>query len=111
ARQQRLGPRDGGVLLERGVGEVLVVVGPGLVVVADVGQLRVREDRQQLADPAAAPERQAPPLVERPAALPALLVLVLAGVALAGPGLDVVEPHVLDAAAVRPRLLARDRAR
>src|SRR5699024_6215832 len=46
-----------------------------------------------------------------PAALPLLLVLVAARVALAGPGLDIVEPHVFGALAVRPRLFARDRAR
>src|SRR5262249_59807571 len=50
------------------------------------------------------------PPVEGPAAAPGVLVLVAAGIALAGPGLDVVEPHVLDPAAVGPRLLARDRA-
>src|SRR5699024_3453258 len=50
-------------------------------------------------------------LAQRPAALPLLLVLVAARVALAGPGLDIVEPHVFGALAVRPRLFARDRAR
>src|SRR5665647_956039 len=50
------------------------------------------------------------PLVQRPATLPAFLVLVGSRVALARPGLHVVEPDVLGAGAVRPRLLARHRA-
>src|SRR4029079_4248763 len=74
------------------------------------GQLRVGEDGQQLAKAAAALEREPAPLVERPATFPGVLVLVPARVALPGTGLDVVEPDVLDAAAVGPRLLAGDRA-
>src|SRR5207247_381576 len=47
---------------------------------------------------------------EPPAAAPPLLILVPARVALARPGLDVVEPDVLHPGAVGPGLLAGDRA-
>src|SRR5690606_31479794 len=57
----------------------------------------------------ARPELEVAAAVELPAALPRLLVLVPAGIALSGTGLHVVEPHVLRAGAVRPRLLARHR--
>src|SRR5699024_12449239 len=57
------------------------------------------------------PELEPAVPAQRPAALPLLLVLVAARVALAGPGLDIVAPHVFGALAVRPRLFARDRAR
>src|SRR5690606_26726028 len=67
-------------------------------------------DGDQLLEAAARLEREPPLLVELPAAAPLLLVLVAAGVALSGTGLDVVEPHVLDAGAVGPRLFAGDRA-
>ena len=110
AGEQRLRLGDREVVAERGVGELLVVIGPGLVVVPDVRQQRVGEDRQQLLDPAARPELEPAVAAQHPAAPPPLLVLVAARVALSGPGLDVVEPHVLDAAAVGPGLLARDRA-
>ena len=63
-----------------------------------------------LLEPAAGLEREPAAAVADPAAAPALLVLVAARVALPGAGLDVVEPDVLDAAAVGPRLLAGDRA-
>ena len=111
ARQQR--PRFGHreVVAERGVDEGLVVVGPGLVVVADVRQDRVGEDRQQLVDAPARAQRQPATPVAHPAAAPSVLVLVAARIALTGPGLDVVEPHVLDARTVGPGLLAGDRAR
>ena len=110
ARDQRLRARDRGVLLSRRVGEGRVVVGPRLVVLTDRRELRVREDRQQLPEPATRLEREPAPLVQLPAALPLLLVLVGAGIAQPGPGLDVVEPDVLGAGPVGPRLLAGDRA-
>jgi hypothetical protein len=54
------GAGDRRVLLQRSSRERLVVVGPGLVVVVDRRQLGVGEDRQQLAEPAAALERSRP---------------------------------------------------
>src|SRR5690606_7656812 len=84
--------------------------GPRLVVVVDGGHLGVGEDGGELLRPPAGLELELPAPVQGPAALPDLLVLVGARVAQAGPGLDVVEPHVLGAGAVGPRLLARHRA-
>src|SRR5699024_4787331 len=52
---------------------------------------------------------QAPIGSANPTTLPFLLILVGAGIPLPWPGLDVVEPHVLDPGTVGPRLLAGDR--
>ena len=104
----RAGHRE--VVAQRRLDEGLVVVGPRLVVVAELGLDRAGEDRQQALEASAGPELQATPLVELPAALPLLLVLVAARVALPGSGLDVVEPDVLGPGPVGPRLLAGDRA-
>src|SRR5699024_11696224 len=49
------------------------------------------------------------PVPRCPAPAPLPLFLIPAGVALAGAGFHVVEPHVLGAGPVRPRLLARYR--
>ena len=110
-RDQGVGPGHREVLLpRRSVQQVLVVVGPRFVVVVDLGHLRVAEDVEQLVEPAAALEAQPAALGDLPAALPFLLVLVLPGVAETRTGLHVVEPHVLGAGAVGPRLFAGDRA-
>src|SRR5699024_10179965 len=53
--------------------------------------------------------RPAPIGSANPTTLPFLLILVGAGIPLPRPGLDVVEPHVLDPGTVGPRLLAADR--
>jgi hypothetical protein len=98
------------VLARRGVQQHVVLVRPRLVVVVDLGQLGVREDPSELRQAAAGLEAQSAALVAHPAALPFLLVLVAARVADARPGLDIVEPHVLDTRPVRPRLLAGDAA-
>ena len=90
--------------------QVLVVVGPGLVVVVERRQVRVPEDARQLLQPPPGPELQPALAVELPAAVPALLVLVVAGVAASGLRLDVVEPDVLGAGTVGPDVLAGDRA-
>ncbi len=110
-RDQRLRGRGGDVLLLRGgVEQVVVLVRPGLVVVLDAGQARVGEELQELLQPPARLRSETPGAGQLPAALPLLLVLVAAGIPLPGPGLDVVEPDVLRAGAVRPRLLAGHRA-
>ena len=106
--RERGGAR-GQVVAERGGGEVLVVVRPGLVVVVQRGQFGVGEQPGEAAGPAAG-ARHEPAVLELPAALPLVLVLVAAGVALARAGLDVVEPDVLGAGAVGPGLFAGDRA-
>src|SRR4029450_6295424 len=67
-------------------------------------------DRVQAPQPPARTRAQRAPPGAHPAAPPPLLVLVRARVALAGAGLHVVEPDVLDPGPVGPRLLARHRA-
>jgi Fe-S-cluster-containing dehydrogenase component len=109
ARDQRLRLGDGRVLPQRGRDQRVVLVGPRLVVVAQLRQHRVGEDLGQPREPRARAQLELPAL-EHPAALPAVLVLVGPRVALAGPGLHIVEPHVLHAGAVGPRLLAGHRA-
>ena len=106
----RLGPRDRLVLLPAGGDERAVVVGPRLVVVVELRQVRVGEQRGELTQRAAGLQAQAAAAVQLPAALPLLLVLPRLRVADAGLGLDVVEPHVLRALAIRPHGLAGDRA-
>jgi len=49
-------------------------------------------------------------VAQLPAAFPPFLVFPVLGVTDAGLGFDVVEPHVLDALAVGPGVLARHRA-
>ena len=110
AGELRVRARDRVVLGQRRGDQLLVVVGPGLVVVVDLRQVGVGEDRQQLLDPPAGLQPQPALAVELPAAAPLLLVLPALGVADAGLGLDVVEPHVLGAGPVGPDLLAGDRA-
>ncbi len=97
------------VVAERRADQVLVVVRPRLVVVVQRGQFGVGEQTGQTARPAAA-ARHETAVLELPAALPPLLVLVAARIALAGAGLHVVEPHVLGARPVGPGLFAGDRA-
>src|SRR3546814_7584708 len=111
AGEQRLRSCHRRVLLGRRVGQRGVVVGPRLVVIVDRRQLGIGEDGGELLQPAAALQRESATAVEFPAALPLLLILVSPGVALAGPRLHIVEPDVLGAGAVGPRLLARDGAR
>ncbi len=103
------GRRGGHVVAERCREEVVVVVGPRLVVVVQRGQFGVGEQPGEPPGPAAA-ARDETPVLELPAAAPGVLVLVAAGVALAGPGLDVVEPRVLGARSVGPGLFAGDGA-
>ncbi len=110
AGDQRPGPGDRGVVARRRGDQVVVVVGPRLVVVLNRRHLGVGEQRQQPLEPSAAAQRQPPSPVEPPPAAPGVLVFVGAGIALAGAGLDVVEPHVFDTGPVGPGLFAGDRA-
>ena len=80
------GPGDRGVLLQRGVGQGLVVVGPRLVVVLDGRQLRVGEDGEQLAAAARRPSVSRPRRFSIQPPRHVLLVLVAARVALARAG-------------------------
>jgi hypothetical protein len=110
ARQLRTGAGDRVVLGERRGDQLLVVVGPRLVVVVDHRHVRVREDAQELLDPAAGLEAQATLAIELPPSVPLFLVLPALRIAESRLGLDVVEPHVLGAGPIGPDLLAGDRA-
>src|SRR5699024_1878623 len=73
---QRRRPRDRSVLLQWSIGEILVVVGPRLIVVVDRRHLRAGKDRCQDAQSAALFQLQSSSPVQPPAALPALLILI-----------------------------------
>src|SRR5215475_1714750 len=89
--------------------QVLIVEGKGFVVVVDLGQVGVGKDLGQHAPLAADFGVQLAVALSDPAAVPALLVLPVFGVADTGFCLDVVEPGVLHAFAVGPNVLAGDR--
>src|SRR6185503_15657427 len=91
--------------------QVLVVERERLVVIVQLGQVRVGEDLRQQAELAALLRLDPAVAVFHPAAVPAVLVLPVLRVADPGLGFDVVEPGVLHAGPVRPDVLARDRAR
>ena len=109
AGDQRFRPGHRGVPLGGGGGEVLVVVGPGFVVVLQFGQDGVAEDGEQFPPPSATFEFQIAAAVQFPAAPPFLLVLVGAWITLSGSGFHIVEPDVFDSGAIGPRLFARHR--
>jgi hypothetical protein len=90
--------------------DVLVVVGPRLVVVVEARQTRVVEDVEEFARSAVQSQPQSA-VVDTPSALVLLLVLVQRRVAGPRLRLDVVPPHVFGAAAVRPQVLAGNAAR
>ena len=108
---ERARARDRRRLHLRRVVQVLVVERERLVVVVDLRQVRVGEDLHQQRELAALPRLDLPVRLAHPAAVPAFLVLPLLRIADARLRLDVVEPRVLDALAVRPHVLAGDRAR
>src|SRR6185312_1277931 len=89
---------------------VPVIEGEGIVVIVDLGQVRVGEDVCQDAPAGALARDDVPVGFSSPAAVPALLVLPFPGVADTGLGLDIVEPDVLHALARGPDVLAGHRA-
>src|SRR5690606_6683661 len=81
ARDQRAGPRDRRRLRFRRAVKVLVIEGEGLVIVVDLRQVGIGEDLGQHA-PLAAEARLDPAVAQPPpAAVPAVLVLPLLGIA------------------------------
>ena len=106
---QRARARGRGGLGERARLEMGVVVGEGLVVVVDLREIGVHEQVHEALDPTAGLELQLA-VLDHPAAVPLALVLPVLGITDPGLGLDVVEPHVLDADAVGPDVLAGHRA-
>ena len=110
AGQERAGPRGRRGIALRGALEVLVVEGEGLVVVVDLGKVRVAEELREDRELAPHLRLDLPPAGPLPSSIPALLVLPVVGVAGPRLGLDVVEPGVLHALPVRPHVLAGHRA-
>ena len=108
AGQERARPRRRRRTALAGILQMLIVEGERLVIVIDLGQIRVHEDLGEHPGLAADARRQPAVLVARPAALPCFLVFPFLGIANPGFGLDVVEPGVLDALAARPHVLAGD---
>src|SRR5918992_1595079 len=86
-----------------------VIVGKGLVVVVDLGQIGVHEQVHEPLGAAAGLELELAVVLDYPAAVPLALVLPVLGIADPGLGLDVVEPHVLHPDAVGPDVLAGHR--
>ncbi len=89
--------------------QMAVVEVERLVVVVDLRQVRIGEDLRQDAPLGAHLRLDAAVGLAHPAAVPLLLVLPLLGITDAGLGLDIVEPGVFDALAVRPDVLAGHR--
>ena len=91
--------------------QVSVVESERLVVVVDLGQVRVGEDLHQQLPLAALARHDRAVGTAHPAAVPLVLVLPFLRVADARLGLDVVEPCVLHARPAGPDVLAGHRAR
>src|SRR5262249_37918485 len=110
AADERDRARDGrGRQLMRGVQE-FVIEGERLVVIVDVGQMRIGEDLGEDRKPPALLRPDLAVLAALPAAMPALLILPVLGIADARLGLDIVEPCVFHAQTRGPDVLASDRA-
>src|SRR5690606_37201603 len=109
AGDQRARPGRGLGLQLRRLLQPVVFEGVRLVEVVDLGQVRVGEQLGQDAPLRADSRLDLAVLLPDPAALPALLVLPVLGVADARLGLDVIEPGVFDPLAVGPDVLAGDR--
>src|SRR6516225_4422536 len=89
---------------------MLIIEGERLVVVVDLGQVRIGKDvRQDRPAPALLGDDLAA-LLALPAAAPTLLILPILRIPDAGLGLDVVEPRIFHALTRGPDVLARHRA-
>ena len=88
-----------------GVEQILVAEGERLVVIFQVGQRRVEKQVEQPFDFRVQAQPQIP-IFQFPSTVVMLLVLPLRGIAGAGPGLDVVPPHIFCPLAVGPQVLA-----
>src|SRR5690606_27592752 len=109
ARDQRARPR-GGLRLQFGRGlQPFVFKGVGFVEVVDFRQVRIREDFRQDAPLSPLPGHDLAVLAAHPAALPAVLVFPVFGVADARLGFNVVEPDIFHAFAVGPDVFTGDR--
>ena len=108
AGDQRARPGNRLVLAVASGVQVLVVEIERLVVVVNLGQVRVGEDVRQYPETATDLRADLAGAVTHPAALPLVLVLPLFRVADTGLGLDVVEPGVFHAFTAGPYVFAGD---
>ena len=90
--------------------QVLVVEGERLVIVVDLGQMRIGEDLGEDRKAAALLRHDLAALFALPSAAPALLVFPILGIADARLRFDIVEPRVFHALARGPNVLAGDGA-
>ena len=107
-----LGDGDGGRLVVAGrrVEQILVAEGERLVVVFQRRAARGCRTASSGRRASSAGAGAGLAVLQLPAAAVVLLVFPLGRIAGAGPGLDIVPPHVLGALAVGPQVLAGDRA-
>ena len=106
ARDPRPGPGGRKCRALGGGFQVVVVEIERLIVIVDLGQVRVAEDVGQDTPLVALLGLQLAGAGPFPAAVPAGLVLPIGGIAKARLGLDVVEPGVFDSVAAGPDVLA-----
>ena len=109
-RDQGARARHGLMVLASRMDQRLVVVCPRLVVVIKLGLIGMVEELHEAHRLVRAGGERKLAVLDLPAALPLLLIFPILRVADARLRLDVVEVHVLRALAVRPDVLARDRA-
>ena len=109
-RDQRARARHGLMVLATRMDQRLVVVGPRLIVVVKLGLIGMVEELHEAHRLVRAGGERKVAVLDLPATLPLLLIFPILRVANARLRLDVVEVHVLRALAVRPDVLARDRA-
>ncbi len=110
SRNRRMGTGHGLVPRSRAVRQPFIIVFPRLIVIAEARQIRVRKNICQLACLAARPQMElAAP--DFPTALVTVLIFPFLGIAHAGLGFHIVEPHIFRAGGRSPRVLARDAAR
>ena len=109
-RDQRARARHGLMVLATRMDQRLVVVGPRFVVVVKLRLVGMVEELHEAHRLVRAGSERKVAVLDLPAALPLLLIFPILRVANARFRLDVVEIHVLRALAVRPDVLARDRA-
>ena len=110
SRDRRIGTGHGLMPRSRAVRQPFIIVFPRLIVVVEGRQIRVRKNICQLVGLAARPQMELA-VPDFPAALVTVLIFPFFGIAHAGLGFHVVEPHVFRAGGRGPRVLARDAAR
>src|SRR6185437_3084469 len=90
--------------------QMLVVEGEGLVIVVDLGQMRIGKNLRENREPAALLRCNLAVLLALPAAAPALLILPIFWITNARLGLDIVKPRIFHTLTRGPDVLAGPRA-